>query len=159
MFKITKILCPTDFSSPSLYALCFASDLAAQFDANLFVIYVVPTIPLSSTPPPFTAAGIPGSIDLNAYRNTLIADAQKNLEEIIKTNLPSCLNVTPIIEYGDPAERILHIAESLDVDLIVIATHGRTGWRHLIFGSVAEKIIRLATKPVLTLRKPETRSQ
>ncbi|MEO0071925.1 MAG: universal stress protein [candidate division WOR-3 bacterium] len=157
MFKVSKILCPTDFSEPSLYALQFAHDLARQFNAELFVIYVVPTIPLTSTPPPFTAAGIPGSLDFNAYRQTLITEAQKNLDELIKTHLSLELKITPIVEYGEPAERILHVANLFDVDLIVTATHGRTGWRHFIFGSVAEKIIRLSSRPVLTVRKPEAK--
>ncbi|HUV14514.1 MAG TPA: universal stress protein, partial [Acidobacteriota bacterium] len=59
-----------------------------------------------------------------------------------------------MVSYGDPAKEIVRIAEEESVDLIVIATHGLTGWQHLVFGSVAEKVVRTAKCPVLTVRCP-----
>jgi nucleotide-binding universal stress UspA family protein len=153
MLKIEKILSATDFSEPSFYALKFANEFAVHFNAELVVINVVPPIPITSTPPPFTAAGVPGSLDLNAYRQSLVESAQKELMKIIEKYIAPQLKITTVVEYGDPAERILYTAEKSKVDLIVISTHGRSGWRQFIFGSVAEKIIRIAKQPVLTVRK------
>jgi nucleotide-binding universal stress UspA family protein len=65
------------------------------------------------------------------------------------------LRVHPIVAYGSPADEIVRIANEENIDLIVIATHGRTGWRHLVSGSVTEKVVRIASHPVLTIRTPK----
>ena len=60
---------------------------------------------------------------------------------------------------GDPAYEILQSVEKLQIDLIAIATHGRTGWQHLVFGSVAEKVVRMSKVPVLTVREKSVANQ
>lgn len=154
MIKITKILCPTDFSNPSLEALKIANDFALDYKAKLYIVNVVTPIPILSAPPGFTTPGLSTSMDLVAYRKTLEEAAQAQLNDLVKSNIASQVETIPIVTYGNAAEQILKIADSENVDLIVIATHGRTGWKHLVFGSVAEKIIRMAKQPVLTIRKP-----
>ncbi|HUL37781.1 MAG TPA: universal stress protein [Thermodesulfobacteriota bacterium] len=80
--------------------------------------------------------------------------AQRSLEEVIEERIPKKLHVRQIISLGGGAEEIIQIAERERVDLIVIGTRGQTGWRHVVFGSVAEKVVRFALCPVLTLRVP-----
>jgi nucleotide-binding universal stress UspA family protein len=77
---------------------------------------------------------------------------QQGLEELAKPLLARGLKVHTIVTHGDPASEIVKIAKQKSVDIIVIATHGNTGWRRLAFGSVAEKVVRTATCPVLTIR-------
>jgi len=68
------------------------------------------------------------------------------------------LHVRQIVVLGEAADEIVRMSEEQRVDLIVIATHGQTGWRHMVFGSVAEKVVRLAPCPVLTIRAPHKES-
>ncbi|MBS4016523.1 MAG: universal stress protein [Candidatus Latescibacteria bacterium] len=154
MIKIKKILCPTDFSTPSIEALKIANDMALSYSAKLYIVNIVTPVPLLSAPPAFTTSGIPGSIDLVAYRKSLEESAKTELEKLLKKSVSKKIKAVPIIAYGDAAEQILNIADKEKIDLVVIATHGRTGWKHFVFGSVAEKVIRLAKQPVLTIRKP-----
>jgi nucleotide-binding universal stress UspA family protein len=154
MIKIKKILCPTDFSGPSFEALKIANDMASDYSAKLYIVNIVTPMPYLSAPPAFTTSGIPGSIDLVAYRKSLEASAKTNLGKLVKKSVSKKIKAMPIIAYGDAAEQILKIADEEKIDLIVIATHGRTGWKHFVFGSVAEKVIRMAKQPVLTIRKP-----
>jgi nucleotide-binding universal stress UspA family protein len=73
--------------------------------------------------------------------------------------VPKELHTHQIIVLGGAADEIIRIGEKEKVDLIVIATHGQTGWRHLVFGSVAERVVRLAPCPVLTIRVPHEESK
>jgi nucleotide-binding universal stress UspA family protein len=86
------------------------------------------------------------------------ATAKKSLQEVINQRVPKELRARQIIVLGGAADEIIRITEEEKVDLIVIATHGQTGWRHMIFGSVAEKVVRLAPCPVLTIRAPHKES-
>lgn len=164
MIKIKKILCPTDFSAPSLEALKIAQDMARDYSAMLYVVNIVTPIPYLSAPPAFITSGIPGSIDLVAYRKSLEESAKTDLAKLIKKleslrrsgPVAKKTKIVPMIVYGDASEQILKIADDEKIDLIVIATHGRTGWKHFVFGSVAEKVIRMAKQPVLTIRKPNS---
>ena len=86
------------------------------------------------------------------------ATAKKSLQEVINQRVPKELRARQIIVLRGAADEIIRITEEEKVDLIVIATHGQTGWRHMIFGSVAEKVVRLAPCPVLTIRAPHKES-
>jgi hypothetical protein len=81
-----------------------------------------------------------------------ILQPQQRLEELAKPLLAKGLKVQTLVTRGDPANEIVNIAKQKVVDLIVIATHGNTGWRRLAFGSVAEKVVRTACCPVLSIR-------
>jgi nucleotide-binding universal stress UspA family protein len=146
MLPVKKILCPTDFSEPSYEALAAANELALHFAAELYVVHVVGLVPVAS----------PAPVDFNVplYQGELEASARKMLQEVIEQKVSNELKVHSIVVLGEAADNIVAITEEEDIDLIVIATHGRTGWRRLIFGSVAEKVIRLAPRPVLTIRAP-----
>jgi len=149
MLPVKRILCPVDLSEPVHPALDAACDIAAFFEAELRILNVIAPVPVLSVPPTPAA-----TFDVSAYQNDLKRSACKLLEGLPKTKLPEKVKIKREVETGDPAERILASAEEEDVDLIVITTHGRKGLKHLVFGSVAEKVIRSAHCPVLALKRP-----
>ena len=148
MLPVKKILCPTDFSEPSIEALKVANELAQHFSAELLIVHVINPIPIVSTP-----TG-PMSFNVSLYQKELEDSAKKSLQGIINKMVAKGLKVVPVVAYGIAADEIVRIAEEQNIDLIVIATHGRTGFRHLISGSVTEKVVRIASHPVLTIRIP-----
>lgn len=146
MLTLKRILCPTDFSEAARRAFDIAIPLAEAFGAEVYVIHVVPALPYVEPRPTY-------HFDVPEYERALHEDAERQMAALVN-ELAAGVALHPIIAHGDVAEQILRAAEEKSVDLIVIATHGRTGWRHLVFGSVAEKIVRLAPCPVLTVRQP-----
>ena len=145
MLPFKKILYPTDFSEPSYEALKAASELALHFSSELCIVHVVSP----ATAPPADPSGS-SFLVLQEMEKA----AKEALNEIVKKRMPKELSVRPIVVVGGAAEEIIQMSKKERVDLIVIATHGQTGWRHLVFGSVAEKVVRLAPCPVLTIRAP-----
>jgi len=150
MLPFKKILYPTDFSDPSYEALKAANEFALLFSAELCVVHVVS--------PVVTAPGDPSGSDFLILEEMDKA-ARESLKEMVKKGIPKGLLVRQIVVLGEAAEEIIRISEEERVDLIVIATHGQTGWRHFVFGSVAEKVVRLAPCPVLTIRAPHPQTQ
>jgi universal stress protein A len=142
MFPIHKILCPTDFSEPSLKGMEAAVEMAEKFSAELIVVHVIP--PVAAT----------GEHSLPVVFKELEEQAMKSLEKLIAEKIPQTLKFRSRMVCGRPADEIVQAAEDEGADLIVIATHGETGWARLFFGSVAEKVVRLAECPVLTVRRP-----
>jgi len=139
------ILSPIDFSDPSHEALNTAADLASKFGSELLLVHVVPMLPRLPSP-----AAIFNEAE---YEQELHKDAVARLNEL--TGKLTAKGVKARSEVGTANEvgiEIVRLAESNGVDLIVIATHGMTGWHRLAFGSVAEKVVRMAGCPVLLLR-------
>ena len=146
MLPFKKILCTTDFSEPSYEALKAANELAVHFSAELCLVHVVLPTPITVGP------DVPTTFNVAAYQNHLEADAQKQLQEIVEERVSKDLVAcTPMIVTGYAADEIVRVAGEQKADLIVLATHGRTGWRRFVFGSVAEKVVRLAACPVLAI--------
>lgn len=150
MLPFKKILSPTDFSDPSYESLKAAAELAGHFSADLYLVHVIPPIPLSNFLSPETTP----SLDISLYQEELKKGSEKTLQEVIEQRLPKGLSVHPLVVLGHPVEEILRLAQDQKMDLIVIATHGRTGLPHFLFGSVAEKVVRLAPIPVLIVTAP-----
>lgn len=152
MLPIKKILCPTDFSEPSHEAMKAAVELASHFGAEVILFHAVPVLPPLPADPNFVLFGV------EEYERALQEDAEQKLKEILEQFVPKGIASRFVVTRGDAATEIVRAAEAERADLIVIATHGLTGWRHLVFGSVAEKVVRLSPCPVLTIRKanPET---
>jgi len=148
MLQIRKILCPTDFSEPSYLGLKKARDFAEHFSAELLVVHVVPLAHFISYP----GSGFNVAAD---YFESVTDAARSSLEEVRKNRLPPDLVVRTFILQGSPADQIIDLAGSEKVDMIVTATHGWTGWRKFVFGSVAEKVVRLSPCPVFTVPAPE----
>jgi len=144
-----KILWTTDGSENALRSLSTAVYLANTFQASLCSLHVVAKVPMLSskgfTPP------APMTFDVPQYQQALVGEMKKYLEKTIATHAPGFDVVENVVEVGDPAETIMDYAKRSGVDLIVMSTHGRKGVRHLLLGSVAEKVIRHSPVAVMTV--------
>lgn len=152
MLPFRRILCPTDFSEPALTGLKRAEELARHFGAELLVAHVIPEVPgphASEDPP------VASSFDVSLYQQELAIYAEKMLKELVSHQVSGEVRSRDMVTTGEAAPEILRIAAKEHADLIVIASHGKTGWRRLVFGSVAEKVVRHAPCPVLTVTAPE----
>jgi len=147
MLTIKKILCPTDFSGASRLAVDAAADIAAQYQAALLLVHVVPVVPALPPNPNFVLA-------VPEYERELHAEAERQLSALAARLTARKLAVHTVVGHGDAGHEIVRMAQAEAVDLIVIATHGTTGWQHVMFGSVAERVVRLARRPVLTIPAP-----
>jgi universal stress protein A len=151
MMEIRGILAPTDFSDFSKQALQEALELAQTFDAKLLLLHVV-------EPPPYPVEGLglsPSSLEVNLL-DDLERMANIELAGVLPEAQRTGVEVGRHVVVGTPYRKIVEVAEAERVDLIVMATHGRTGLSHLVMGSVAERIVRTAPCPVLTIRPTAT---
>lgn len=147
MLPAKKILCPTDFSAPAEESVRTAAEMAQEFGAELLLLNVIPVLP-ALPPDPNYVFKVP------EYEQYLHADAERQLNELANRLSAKNIRVRRLITHGPVADEIVAVAKNEGVDLVVIATHGATGWSRLVFGSVAEKVVRLAECPVLTVRAP-----
>ncbi len=145
MLPIKKILCPTDFSEPSYEAIKIAGELAFHFGAELCLLHVVPPVPV------IPMGDGPSAFDVSLYEQELETASKRTLAEIINHLEWDELRGRLIVLRGNAADEIIRTAHEENVDLIVISTQGRTGLDRLLFGSVAEKVVRFAKCPVLTV--------
>jgi universal stress protein A len=144
---IKKILVPTDFSPASRKAFKYALRLAEEFAAELTLLYVLVPAPLRRF------ASIPGA---PAFSQSDLSGTEKNLRALIaSTRNGSVQRVRSTMRIGLPSHEIVEMAKDGDIDLIVIATHGYTGWKHFCIGSTAERVVRAAPCPVLVVREKE----
>jgi nucleotide-binding universal stress UspA family protein len=153
MLPFKKILCPTDFSEPAFVALKRAEELARHFAAELIVAHVIPTLP---GPHLFPDPEASFNFDVPLYQQELAIKAEQMLKDLVSHHKVGSRN---LVSTGDAAPEILRIAHQERADLIVIASHGLTGWHRLVHGSVAEKVMRQATCPVLTIMAPSQAQQ
>lgn len=146
------IMSPIDFSTHSHEALGAATELARCFASEMCLVHVVPAIPkLPNATAFFHEAD---------YEKQLHDEAAKKLDELAAKITKSGVPARSVVgTANDVSMELLRIAEHNSVDLIVISTHGMTGWRKLAVGSVTDKVVRLATCPVLVMRmQPEDES-
>lgn len=145
MLQPKLILAPIDFSNPSRDAVETAADLAVRFGAELLLVHVVAALPKL---PPDVSIFKEGE-----YERRLHEDAERRLGAMAAEQKKKGLSVRSEVGVAnDVGMELLRIAEHNHADLIVIATHGVTGWNQFLFGSVAEKVVRRAQVPVLLLR-------
>ena len=147
MLPVHRLLAPTDFSDISVETVMRASELALHFEAELIVLHVIPPIPTLPSDPHY-------NFEVPAYQDALRENARRQLDETVARLALKEVKAAALLSHGDPAREIVRIAREEKIDMIVIATHGLTGWQHLVFGSVAEKVVRFADCPVLTVRGP-----
>jgi universal stress protein A len=141
---IQHILVPTDFSEYADYALDYAIELAQKLQARFTLLHVLYLSPL-------TVGEVPPSV-FNQILQDMENWAQQQMQETLKRVKQTGIQIDSVILEGTPFQMIIETAESKDVDLIVMGTHGRTGLTHVLIGSVAEKVVRLAPCPVLVTR-------
>lgn len=147
MLTVQKILAPTDFSKHSEHALEYACGLAEKLGAELHLLHVLADLVVPAGPDPMLVAGMPPE-----YYAEVERQARESLETVVKDGWPRPIRIQRAAVWGEAVEEVNAYAREHDIDLIVIATHGRTGLSHILLGSVAERIVREAPCPVLTLR-------
>lgn len=149
MIRLERILVATDFSDPARTALDYGRELARQFGASLQVLNVAPSLAASMTPALYPLA---------------MPDMQKDVEDASRQQLDALLteddrvdlHATAVVRTSaSPATAIVEYARDARSDIIVVGTHGRGGVSHLLLGSVAERVGRMAHCPVLMVRHPE----
>lgn len=146
MQTIENILVPIDFSDYSRKALQYAKEFALKFSAKMYLIYVFRPI--------FEDIEVGVINESIQFNNEIEEYAREKLQKLIQDIIGTDVPVEPVIRMGRPFMEINRAAEEYDIDLIIIATHGHTGVQHLLFGSTAEKVVRKAPCPVLSLREP-----
>lgn len=144
---IKKVLVPIDFSDYSKSALKYAAEFAQKFSAEMFLVYVVEPV---IYPPDFSM----GQIAIPSVNAEWDIKAKEELDKLAASEIPDTVKVKAIIKTGKPFLEIIETAADENVDIIIIATHGHSGMEHILFGSTAEKVVRKAPCPVLTLREP-----
>jgi nucleotide-binding universal stress UspA family protein len=144
MISLKKILCPIDHSDCSKEALKYAVSFAMKDEAKLYLLHI---------------------IDIRSFNDSLVATSQQipdeeTLEQL-KIKLLDCIpeeirdemEIEAIVIQGIPFAEIISTAKKKEIDMIVIGSHGRTGIKHMMLGSVSEKVVRKAPCPVLTVRQ------
>ena len=163
--NVTKILVPIDYSAHSDRALQWGASLAEKYGAQLLLLHVISRASedLSERGAERPDTLLPFALDNpSVYRAPgaqeevmsvdLVELAQSDLKDLAMAKLNENLSVSPTVGVGEPAEEILRVAQEEAVDLIVMGTHGRTGLRHVLVGSVAEAMMRIAPCPVFTVK-------
>lgn len=142
--EIRRVLCTTDFSAAANKAVRQAVRIAQQLGAEVHLLhaYPVPSIP--------SPAG--GDFSPQQLTAQLAESAETEMRREVREWNKRQISVVPHVAAGPPADVIVETAKEIGADMIVVGTHGRTGLAHLLIGSVAERVIRTATVPVVTIR-------
>lgn len=149
MIKIANVLVATDFGDAAASALAYGREFARAFGARLHVLHVVEN-PMMWVGPESAA------VDLVQVEKDLEAAAQRQMDQLVTAEDRQQLRAATIVRTGrTPAVEIANHAKLAAIDVIILGTHGRSGVSHMLMGSVAEKLVRIAPCPVLTVRHPE----
>ncbi len=136
-----NILCPLDFDANSPGALEYAGKIAQETGGKIYLLHVVP----------WTVAAVP--IDASEVLAELKQAATTRLRQLAKEKLDGrVVSEIVVTVASDPGAEVVRIAKELKADAIIMATHGRKGLSHLVLGSVAERVVRESSCPVLTVR-------
>jgi nucleotide-binding universal stress UspA family protein len=143
--EIRRILCPIDFSDHSRRALDHAGAIARWYGSRITALHVCSAAPVGES--------APGPVVLEAAMLTAIDREQLrvDIKAFVDAESAARIPIEVVIREGHPAAEIVSEASSMDADLLVIGTHGRSGWERLLLGGVAERVLRKATCPVLTV--------
>jgi universal stress protein A len=146
VIEIRSILAPTDFSAHSEQAVRYACRLAERLGSELHLLHVLSEV-LPAGPDPLLMPVMPAQF----YKESEDR-AQETLKHSLDAGWGKPAAVVRAVKWGSPVESIVSYADDHRIELIIIATHGRTGLSHVLLGSVAERIVREAPCPVLTIR-------
>jgi len=150
MMPIRRILFPTDFSESADHAWIFALQFAQDCGADVHVLHVV-------APPPRLTEAYSMNFDPVKFSAVVTAEAETFLDRLVEGAKDRHLTFHREVRIGVDFHEIIDYARKHEIDLIVMATHGRTGLAHALVGSVAEKVVRKASCPVLTVKHPAMR--
>jgi len=145
-FRLKRILVPIDFSDCSRKALQYALPLAKEHQAAITLLYVAA---------PACGAGEYGAVDYGQWETSMKDSGANELAKLARDQIRGQVSANTLVCVGSPAWEIVEVARSLPADLIVISTHGRTGLKHVVLGSVAEQVVQRAPCPVLVVRECE----
>ncbi len=147
MKTVQNILVPTDFSDLSLAAIEMAKTIAELFNAKIYFLNVIDD-------EPSLAFRI-----VDSHSETVLRDAEAKAQNILAhlsdEYFKNCAEIKIAVQRGNPFKSIIQFIEENEIDLVVMATHGHTGLAHVLLGSVAEKVVRYSTVPVLTIKPKE----
>jgi nucleotide-binding universal stress UspA family protein len=147
--QIRTILVPTDFSEYAEYAFTWALQIAADWQAKLILFHATS---------PISPLAFPDSVylpELQRLETDMLADAERRMATFVEKKGSSTVVVETRVVVGEPVFEICQAVEREQADLIIMGSHGRTGLAHVLLGSVAERVIRHASCPVVVARKPE----
>lgn len=147
--QLRRILLPTDFSGCANFALPYAAAIARAAKAKVICIHVVEPIV-----PAVGYTGLAEPMPIADMSEQLEVSAERELPRLIDCEDLHGLDIEEVIVHGDAAAEIVRVAAEHEVDLIVISSHGRTGFGRMIFGSTAEAVVRHASCPVLVVKPP-----
>jgi universal stress protein A len=162
--QVKKILVPIDHTEPSHLALQWGASLVQHYGAQLLLLHVVPKAVEEVPPPPLGSIVAPSYVERVATQGSPspseglvidhVAQAETALADLARSQLTAPVPATVRVAVGRPAEEILRVAEEEGVDLIVMGTHGRTGLRQVLLGTVTETVGRTAPCAVLMVKMP-----
>ncbi len=144
MPEIKKILFPVDFTGATTKIMPFVKDMVKAFNAKLYILHVI------RSPEEFAGFEM-GPAWYAAMEKDLKEGAKKSMKRLVVEELDDIDDVETAIEVGDIVDTIIKYVEDNDIDMIIIGTHGRKGLEKVMFGSVAEGVIKDAPCPVLTI--------
>ena len=144
MAKLQKIVCALDLSEHSRQVAEYATMLAKMSGASIVAVYAAPTLTQ------YTGFHVPPNT-IDSFVGEIVSGAEKAMADFVAEHFPD-VQVKAEVVVGYAAEEILSLAENEDADLIVMGTHGRKGIDRILFGSVAEKVVKKSSRPVLTIR-------
>ena len=146
--RLKRILVPVDFSAPSQQAFGYALRFAKEFGSEVTLLHIVEKHGVGSG-----LSELPAELE---YSNRQLNRTKHQLRALsASSNIPGSPTIRSVVRKGLPAHEIVEAAKEFETDLIVIATHGYTGWKHFCIGSVTERVVRAAPCPVFVVREKE----
>ncbi len=139
-FQVREILVPTDFSPTSVHALDYAVPLARQMGGQITLLHVI-DLPV-----------LPQTVENLVIGDAMTSAAKERLEALAREKMPPPLLAKTLVRTGSSYQEITRLAQGLKSDLIILSTHGRTGFKRALLGSTTERVVRHAPCPVLTVR-------
>jgi nucleotide-binding universal stress UspA family protein len=145
MIEINKILFPLDLTENSSKILPYVLSLSEKYNSFVYLLHVVQDLNK------WGKLYVPHP-SMDNFQKEANAVAKKAMDTICENQLQSCPNFQKKVVSGDAADEILKTIESENIDLVILGTHGRKGLEHMIFGSVAEKVVKKSPVPVLSIK-------
>ncbi len=144
MLEIKRILFPVDFTENMSKILPYVLSVSEKYNAMIYLLHVVQDVAK------WSGYYIP-QFPFGQYHSEALKGAKKALDRVCEDQLQSCPNFQKMILFGDPTQEILEFIESEGIGMVVMGTHGRKGLEHVLFGSVAENVVKKSPVPVLTI--------
>ena len=150
MVEIEKILLPCDLTTNATKIFPYVMSVAEKYNSTIYLLHVAEDLH-TLTPYPYPGLGHDQKTHEKVANKALIKKLEKMCDEVCDEHFQGCSNISKVIVVGHPVAEILKFVESGDIDLIIMGTHGRSRMEHVIFGSVAENVVKKSPVPVLTI--------